>query len=1348
MRRIDIWANQYDIEEYLEAEINTSNRLSKIIATYPKLKHEIISTVSTKAAGITIRENINALPTGVYATYAEDIGRIENQSEEDCRLAKRALSYIFTVRRPLSVEELRHALAIEAGDTEIDETAFPESETLLNVSAGLIRIDQKSKTIRLVHYTLQEYLEKNSGELLPDLEHMFATTCLTYLSLDVFSNGSCSGKEALDQRLQAYQFLDYASHNWGHHVVGNERIQELILNFLKDDHKLACSVQILHTTSRRTNGWQDHFPKQFGPLHVSAYWGLDNILAVLLGKGLDVNCQDSHGATALQIATKHGHESSVRLLLKNAASIHTENQNGQTALYWAARNGHNTIVRLLLMSGANVLIRDTEGWSALDWAVIGGKSNMVKDLLEHGVDAESDGRNKALYLAAENGHEDTVQMLLDNGADVNASDWIGSTALDWAVPGGHERTVRVLLQNGCNLKSRDAYENTALHWAVHHELIARLLIENGVDVNAQNDCGQTALCWVARDGPVAVAQLLIEHGANINIQDRCGCTALHGAALKGREAMLQLLLNQGANPNLIDNDGWTPLHAAAWKKHKDIVQVLLERVDNGKATLDLVALQQQDTRKRELSMDIAEKKSEGSTVITGLRAAVQERHMSRLQVLLEEGADVNAKDVGGWTALILAAENGYVEAVEMLLRNGADVDISGRRSWSALHWAASHGELMVVQLLVKNGANINANKNGWAPILLAAKKGYMAVVEFLTENGADANSEDYHGRRALHWAAEHGQTTMARLLLDNGANPNAIDRWGRTALLWAIENKQQEVALQLINIGTDLELKTLDGSTALHLAVFMRNEEIVQQLLKREADIGAKTRDQFTPIHVAALIWDGEMVQQLLDRGADVDAEAQWHGVRNNDDCEDAVADAIEVKSLSSHLRQLLLERRNAVGDAAEPQQMITARQLADTEKVESSTHHESFNSLSASKLEIDCMIASHQLKSPEQVLKPLAGLATENENLESRIFDSIIVPSPTLLEIETKLGYKVDSLTYPDKNTDCFYFDLRRIPQSNYWKIMQEFNEYERRTYRRDKRKCSEQVLGELDLVHPQTAAYDNDTVSLTRKTNVYFYNNTVEINLGCGFNLVLLVTDEEAFDTLSVAKLRQSTSGDSTPLLFRLPREIRDKIYDFALPKGNWQIEDVDDFNRCKFIRSIGDPSGFYFPLSSKVAALGVNRQMRQEALPFAYRKTLFHLDDMDDLVKLLVAVGKVGRDNIEMLELAWESRADSELKWDENPDMDDSSLLLPTLHAARCIHLLQQCKRLRSLRLYLEKDLIMDISLDDFKAHPGIRELCSLRGIKTVQICDLGHEPIDRHGLAKWLREKMESSTEEEE
>lgn len=195
-----------------------------------------------------------------------------------------------------------------------------------------------------------------------------------------------------------------------------------------------------------------------------------------------------------------------------------------------------------------------------------------------------------------------------------------------------------------------------------------------------------------------------------------------------------------------------------------------------------------------------------------------------------------------------------------------------------------------------------------------------------------------------------------------------------------------------------------------------------------------------------------------------------------------------------------------------------------------------------------------------------------------------------------------------------------------------------------------------------------------------------------------------------------------------------------------GCWQIEDMNGYDGFDFTGSIGDPSGFYFPLSSELAVLRVDSQMRQEALPLAYRRTIFRLDDIEDLIRLLVAVGRIGRDNIESVELTWESRADTELKWDEALEFDDVYLKLPTLHAAKCAQLLKQCKRLESLRLYFESDLIDVISPDAFKSNPGIRELCSTRGIKKVQIWDLGHEPIEQSGLAKWLKREMESPSEE--
>ena len=187
----------------------------------------------------------------------------------------------------------------------------------------------------------------------------------------------------------------------------------------------------------------------------------------------------------------------------------------------------------------------------------------------------------------------------------------------------------------------------------------------------------------------------------------------------------------------------------------------------------------------------------------------------------------------------------------------------------------------------------------------------------------------------------------------------------------------------------------------------------------------------------------------------------------------------------------------------------------------------------------------------------------------------------------------------------------------------------------------------------------------------------------------------------------------------------------------------KDTSNYVRFNFPAALGDPSGFYFPLSEDLGMLRVDKQMRQETLPLAYRRTRFNLIDMDDLVRFLLAVGKLGRDNIESLELAWESRADCEWRWETSPASQDIEYALPSLHAARCVQLLQQCKRLRHLRLCFESDLITNVSLDTFQADPGIRALCSVRGIKEVEIQDLSFKPLESYKVIKWLKKQLESS-----
>ncbi|KAI9742546.1 MAG: hypothetical protein M1818_003686 [Claussenomyces sp. TS43310] len=355
-----------------------------------------------------VRKIMNTLLTEVHAFYTDAIMRIEDQPEESSQLAKRAISFIFSARRPLNVEELRHALAVEAEDTELDEAALPETEILLSVCAGLVGIDEKSGTAGLVHYTLQEYLEKNREKLLPEPEIEVATACLRYLSFDVFGREPCSDGEALDQRLRAYRFLDYASHHWGHHVAENQHYEriDLLFTFLEDHQKSSSAVQVLSVGSYRMNDWHNRCRKPSSPLHIIAFWGLAKVPAILFGNGLNIDNQDSHGATILQLAAKRGHNAVVQLLLQRGANVNLRIESEATALSWAARNGYKTIAELLLADRASVMTKDNGGWTALDWAVVGGNNEILKTLSDHGadIDAEFDGRNKALYLAAGEEH--------------------------------------------------------------------------------------------------------------------------------------------------------------------------------------------------------------------------------------------------------------------------------------------------------------------------------------------------------------------------------------------------------------------------------------------------------------------------------------------------------------------------------------------------------------------------------------------------------------------------------------------------------------------------------------------------------------------------------------------------------------------------------------------------------------------------------------------------------------------------------------------------------------------------------------------------------------------------------
>ncbi|KGO73285.1 hypothetical protein PITC_085840 [Penicillium italicum] len=887
LERIHISATTADLEVYLKSEILGNYRFQKrVIRNDPSIQVEIVERIIAKSAGMFLLANLHVtelcrytdvrnvqdamdkLPDSIFGYYDAIIERLEEQDDPDCDLAREALSIISHAKRPLSVDELVHALGVREDDTEFIESGCVVPEILLSVSAGLIKIDKQENTIRLVHQTLHEYFERFPGRLLPDSHSKLAKICLTYLSFDAFASGPCTCNKTLEERLTRHKFFRYASHHWGQHVQSShEDHAGLILQHFRDKQKLMSCVQAMYVSLQQTKNWFDCYPKRVELLHLTAYWGLTRMSSLQLATQIGVDVLNSRAETPLLIAAQRDHTEVVELFLHSGADINAQSSRGETALYWAAKNGNRALAQLLLLHHAEILA-DLEGWTAINWVVVRGDIELLRLLLERYPDSTvgMDSKRQAFYLAAEEGRHEILQMLLYNGVPINMRDKNGSTALDNAIAAGQEATAQMLLLNDANVNSIDEYGNTALHWSVPNTLILRSLLQRGAVIDARTETGETALFWAAQGGSVASAELLLDKGADFTTTDSNGTTPLHRAALQGHEEILKMLLQKGASPTVRDKDGWTPLYGAAVKKHDKVVQLLLREFPDQEPILDLVN-KIMEGKKRDILLQKAEEKGQGTTAVTGLRFAAQEADLGKLRMILERGADVDGKDPLGCTALELAAFHGHLEIAEVLLDYGASVNIRGSLNRPPLYHAVEQSNDRLVQLLIEHGADVEMDVFGVTSLMLAAELDYPEIIKILLDAKADSNRQNCYGHTALHLAASNGLKHTTRLLIEGGALLNISNDQGKTPLILAVENTQKKVVSLLLSYGSDTEVRTDEGLTALHVAVFMKSPSITRLLLEGRANINAYFNG-LTALEIASLMGHDSLQRLLLKKGA------------------------------------------------------------------------------------------------------------------------------------------------------------------------------------------------------------------------------------------------------------------------------------------------------------------------------------------------------------------------------------------------------------------------------------------------------------------------------------------------
>ena len=434
-------------------------------------------------------------------------------------------------------------------------------------------------------------------------------------------------------------------------------------------------------------------------------------------------------------------------------------------------------------------------------------------------------------------------MLMGAAAAENAS-------LIEAARAGDRAAVKTFVQKGANVNAAEGDGTTALHWASYRDDVeaADVLLKAGAKVNAANDLGATALWTASLNGSSTMVRRLLQAGADPNLALLAGETPVMVAARSGAVDVVEQLIAKGANVNARGTRDQTALMWAVAQQHPDVVKVLLaHRADiHAKSAVWSQVMAVTPHGFADYNKNIPH----GGE--TALMFAARVGDLPSAQLLVGAGANVNDADAWGVSATTLAAHSGFTELVEFLLSKGADAsaDVAG---FSALHCAIMRRDEKMAAALLDHGANPNAPLRTWTPT---------------RRSSADFNFEPPLVGSTPFWlAARFTQPAVMRMLLKRGADPKFVHRstyWagepaterqqittvvmaaagmgGAAPWVQASRAEQDALALEAIKIavehGVDVNAANTDGRTALDQAKAARLDKVVKFLSDNGATAG------------------------------------------------------------------------------------------------------------------------------------------------------------------------------------------------------------------------------------------------------------------------------------------------------------------------------------------------------------------------------------------------------------------------------------------------------------------------------------------------------------------------------
>ncbi len=457
-----------------------------------------------------------------------------------------------------------------------------------------------------------------------------------------------------------------------------------------------------------------------------------------------------------------------------------------------------------------------------------------------------------------------VTKAIGYGADINAQDSQGRTAIMLAAQAANWKIYQYILKRNPDLTIRDRQGNYLAHYLAQGSnfYFVRDAVKANMDFTLKNNAGDTPVILAIQNKQYRNLSYLVSAKAALDTPGKDGLPPIWIAANMGLKKYVKLLLTANVDVNSKNRQNQTLLHAAA--QHNDF------------ATAKTLIAQKIDVNARD---------QQGKTALI---LAAENNHKWLIKLLLDSGADTTIKDNLSRTVIHYLAQGSYPNFIALAKKQGALLDVKDREGNTPLLLAIAADKHPAALYLLKNGANPNIlDSSKHHPVFLAYRKNAWKILEYLFQYKANPNVSTDQGQSVfieiLTKDKVKWRNYYAKLFLENGANPNQKDRQGNTALNIALDKNYAKIIGYLLNAKADTNLASQNGQKPIEMAVLKAYHWHIANFVKAGADVNTVNKEGKSLLQVANELILQKMNQyrwktfiELINNGANVNVQTSF----------------------------------------------------------------------------------------------------------------------------------------------------------------------------------------------------------------------------------------------------------------------------------------------------------------------------------------------------------------------------------------------------------------------------------------------------------------------------------------